>query len=232
MAFVPNPIFTAIDAQVAGTGPGIYGTQKPYIADPETGQLVANQNYGGEYSSAELSPHQETVEKTYVQYFGAGPESQQVIDYWASDMVSGKHYYEQKGYTPDQAEAMALGDMQLNFGASPEFQAIAQGGPNRANHVPFPGGSGSSSSGGGGSYTPAPAMIYGGSGSSGGTNINLTNKKAETAADTFKISKDDPNRLSMRNRNLFDTTYTTKVRPKVNTTTPGGAAKNTNIPTA
>ena len=41
--------------------------------------------------------------------------------------------------------------------------------------------------------------------------------------------KDDPNKLSGSNRNLYNTNYT---KSQGGTTPPGGAVRNTNIPTA
>ena len=126
-----HDIIAGIDAQVSGSGPAIYGTQKPYIADPNTGALVANPNYGGQYSTGatgELAPYYGAVTATYNKYMGAGPESQEVQDYWASDLKSGQHYYMQQSggtMTDQQAFDAALADMHLNFAISDEFQDLS-----------------------------------------------------------------------------------------------------------
>ena len=83
-----SDIIAGIDAQISGTGPAVYGTQKPYVPDATTGQLVVNPNYGGAYSSAELDPYKSYVGQAYHTFLGAGPESDDVVNYWASDLKS------------------------------------------------------------------------------------------------------------------------------------------------
>ena len=228
-----HDIIAGIDAQVAGTGPAVYGTQKPYVPDATTGQLVVNPNYGGAYSSAELDPYKSFVGQAYHTFLGAGPENDDVVNYWASDLRSAQHYNKvAHGMSDTEAFNQALATMHMNFGASAEYQDIVAGGPDRGGVVKFPSGGSRSTTTTTTTTPPAPpqtqAMIYGGGGGSG-TNINKANREAETAVDNFKILKDDPNKLSGSNRNLYNTNYT---KSQGGTTPPGGAVRNTNIPTA
>lgn len=224
-------ILAGIDAQVGGTGPAIYGTQQPFVSDPNTGALVANPNYGGQYAggdNSELSPYYGAVTEAYNKFLGAGPESQDVKDYWASDLKSGQHYYMQKyGVTAQQAFDSAKADMHLNFGISNEFQNILAGGPDRAGNVRFTGGGGNTTVITTPSTPQTPAMIYGGS-SGGGSNINMANREAKTAADNFKIIKSDPNQLAGAGRGLYNQSKQQGSGSKV----PGPGVRNTNIPTA
>tara|TARA_B100000214_G_scaffold269270_1_gene199899 strand:+ start:54 stop:758 length:705 start_codon:yes stop_codon:yes gene_type:complete len=228
-----HDIIAGIDAQVSGSGPAIYGTQKPYIADPNTGALVANPNYGGQYSTGatgELAPYYGAVTATYNKYMGAGPESQEVQDYWASDLKSGQHYYMQQSggtMTEQQAFDAALADMHLNFAISDEFQDIVAGGPDRAGNVRFTGGGSTTTVVNNPSTPQTQAMIYGGGGSSG-ANINMANREAKTAADNFKILKSDPNALAGAGRGMYNQSKQQSSGSKV----PGPGVKNTNIPTA